>query len=180
MSGLLNGEFECSLCGQTAQCFDLQVAICSEADDRNRQYGCVECLRDGRFQFWHDTDIGLLDPDGLTKVYNHNQPPPPGFPDEALIALRRTPRIATIQQELWLTHCNDFMVYQGTWEPADFAKNSIDRDGKKLFLQMTDHYPNLWEDSVREGETEPTSWCATYYVFKCRHCGALKGNWDCD
>jgi len=29
-------------------------------------------------------------------------------------------------------------------------------------------------------KTDLKDWHATYYVFKCKHCGKLKGNWDCD
>jgi len=44
----------------------------------------------------------------------------------------------TWQQELWLTHCNDFMIYKGTWEPKDFIANRKSGNGKALFLEMTD------------------------------------------
>jgi uncharacterized protein CbrC (UPF0167 family) len=182
MSGLRQDECVCSLCGETGQCFELDYAICPElGEEKEGKFGCFACLRAGRFEFWHDTDIGLLDENGLTRVYSHNQPAPPGFPDTALVALRRTPQFVTWQQELWLTHCNDFMVYQGTWKPQDFYRNAPDGDGRALFLKMTDHYPNLWDDSLLlKGETQLSSWHATYYVFRCRHCGTLKGNWDCD
>jgi uncharacterized protein CbrC (UPF0167 family) len=181
MNGLREDECVCSLCANTGRCFELDYTICPElGDEKEGKLGCSDCLNAGRFEFWHDTDIGLLDENGLTKVYNHNQPAPPEFSKAALVALRRTPQFVTWQQELWLTHCNDFMVYQGTWEPQDFYRNAQDGDGKALFLKMTDHYPNLWDDALIEGETELTGWHATYYVFKCRQCNTLKGNWDCD
>jgi uncharacterized protein CbrC (UPF0167 family) len=143
--------------------------------------GCFECLRRGRFGFWHDTDIGLLDENGLTHVYNHNQPPPPDFPASALVELRRTPQIVTWQQELWLTHCNDFMAYMGTWEPKDFYENAPAGDGRALFLEMTDEdYRHLWDESLLPGAKRLESWHATFYTFRCLHCGKLRGNWDCD
>lgn len=180
MSGLSAEECVCSLCGKESRCFELDYSICPElGQDKNEKFGCYDCLKSGRFEFWHDTDIGVLDTNGLTKQYNHNLPKPEDFPDESMVLLRRTPQIVTWQQELWLTHCNDFMVYMGTWSPEDFYENAPDGDGRSLFLKMTDHYPNLWDDSLREGETELASWHATYYVFKCRHCGMLTGNWDC-
>ena len=181
MDHLRKGENECSLCGETGPCFELDFAICSDlGDERTGKLGCYECLRNGVFEFWHDTDIGVLDEAGLTKVYKHNQPVPQGFPKAALVALKRTPQIVTWQQELWLSHCSDFMVFQGTWDPKDFYENAKDGDGKTLFLEMTDHYPNLWDDSLPDGAIKLATWHATYYVFMCRHCGALKGNWDCD
>ena len=72
------------------------------------------------------------------------------------------------------------MVYQGTWEPEDFYRHSPTGDGRSLFYEMTDEYQNLWDDSLPEGQTVLKQWHATYYVFKCRHCGKLRGNWDCD
>jgi uncharacterized protein CbrC (UPF0167 family) len=139
--------------------------------------GCFDCLRKGRFQFWHDTEIGLLDERGLSQFYEHHAPPPPDFPRAALTELRRTPQIVTWQQELWLCHCNDFMAYLGTREPDDFASNAPGGDGRSLFLQMTDpDLSHLWDESLRPGERRPASWPATYYAFRCLHCGRPRGH----
>lgn len=180
MASIAKGEKPCGICMRIGQCFELGSAIicCEEASEVG--YGCAECLAAGKFEFWHDTEIGMLDENGLTKVYKHNQQPPENFPNDALVALRRTPQIATWQQELWLTHCNDFMAYQGTWSPGDFYKNAPNGDGRALFLEMTDDGKSLWDDSMPEGKTILKEWHAAYYVFKCRHCGKLRGNWDCD
>ncbi len=182
MAGLVEGERQCSLCGGSGVCFELDFAICDEFKDEEKEgkFGCVNCLKSGRFEFWHDTDVGVLDKNGLTKAYNHNKVPSPDFPDSALTELRRTPQFLTWQQELWLTHCNDFMVYQGTWEPKDFYQHSTTGDGRALFYEMTEEWQNLWDDSLPQGETILKEWYATYYVFKCRRCNKLRGNWDCD
>ena len=180
MASLCKGEKTCGICKRVGQCFELRSAIIQSEEASEVSYGCWECLVKGKFEFWHDTDIGMLDEKGLTKVYKHNQPRPEEFPDAALVALRRTPQIVTWQQELWLTHCNDFMVYQGTWSPGNFYKNAPNGDGRALFLEMTDNAKNLWDDSIPEGKTILKDWHATYYVFKCKHCCKLKGNWDCD
>jgi hypothetical protein len=67
------------------------------------------------------------------------------------------------------------MAYIGTWEPRDFYENAPDGDGQSLFMQMTDKdYQHLWE-----ADTRLEHWHATYYVFRCLHCGKLRGNWDC-
>jgi hypothetical protein len=139
MSALV-GDATCSLCGQPGRCFRLEFALCPSLAPEAKEsgVGCIECLRRGPFEFWHDTDIGLLDENGLTHVYNHNQPPPPGFPAAALVELWRTPQIVTWQQELWLTHCNDFMAYIGTWEPKELYANAPAGDGRALFQEMTD------------------------------------------
>lgn len=178
------GVRSCSLCKADGPTFSLDFAIVEGKQQSwdTRGLGCYDCLRSGHFEFWHDTDIGLLDETGLAHVYRHNGTPPSGFPSSALVELRRTPQIVTWQQELWLTHCCDFMVYIGTWEPSDFYANAPDGDGRALFLRMTTeaHYPNLWDDVALEDGGRLEAWHATYYVFRCLHCHALAGDWDCD
>jgi uncharacterized protein CbrC (UPF0167 family) len=182
MAHLCAEPIGCIFCGRVGPCFRLEVAICPtlNEDQRANAHGCFSCLKAGRFKYWHDTEIGVLDDNGLTHVYNHNKKPPAGFPRTALTELRRTPQIATWQQELWLVHCNDFMAYVGTWTPEDFYSNAPDGDGRALFLRMTDRYNHLWDSSLREGEKRLVSWHATYYAFRCLHCRELRGNWDCD
>jgi uncharacterized protein CbrC (UPF0167 family) len=183
MAGLTPEEVACTLCGTVQQCFQLDCALCPELSEEQKPtaLGCLSCLQKGRFEFWHDTEIGLLIENGLTHVYNHHQPPHPGFPEDSLLELRRTPRIITWQQELWLTHCTDFMTYLGTWQPGDFYSHAPDGDGRNLFLQMTDpEMAELWDASLPKPQTRLASWHATYYTFQCLHCGKLRGNWDCD
>src|SRR5262249_41899159 len=126
MSALVEGDALCSLCGQRSRCFRLEYTLCTSltSDAKESALGCFECLQKGSFEFWTVREFGLLDENGLTHEYNHNQPPLPDFPPAALVELRRTPQIVTWQQELWLTHCNDFMAYTGTWEPKDFYTNA--------------------------------------------------------
>ena len=76
----------------------------------------------------------MLDKEGLSKVYTHNMENPPKLAESLLIELRQTHQFITWQQELWLTHCNDFMNYKGIWEPLDFYKNSKTGDGRDLIL----------------------------------------------
>jgi uncharacterized protein CbrC (UPF0167 family) len=182
MAGLCLEPTGCIFCGRVGPCFRLGAAICPTLDQAQKEnaHGCFSCLKAGRFQCWHDTEIGVLDESGLTHIYNHNKKPPSDFPRTALVELRKTPQIVTWQQELWLIHCNDFMAYVGTWTPEDFYKNAPDGDGRSLFLRMTDRYNHLWDSSLREGEERLASWRATYYAFRCLHCGELRGNWDCD
>jgi uncharacterized protein CbrC (UPF0167 family) len=183
MSDLLEGTHICSICGSEDRCFDLEYSITNEfqEDAKEGKAGCLNCLQNGRFEFWHDTEFGVLDENGLKKIYKHNIDNPPPIDPNILIDLRRTPQILTWQQEFWLTHCDDFMVYIGIWEPKDFYTNSKDGDGKRLFMEMTDdEYNNLWDDSLEEGQTRLDEWYPSFYVFECRHCGKLRGNWDCD
>lgn len=172
------GRAQCDLCGTEAPAFSLEYAICPALPEHLREgkAGCIDCLERGRFEFRHDTEIGILDEHGLHRA--HSDAPAP-LNEEALIGLRRTPQIATWQQELWLTHCADFMVYEGTWAPSDFYANAPDGDGRALFLRMTTEGAHLWDESIPAGQEKLEEWHATYYVFRCRHCGTLRGNWDC-
>ena len=59
-------------------------------------------------------------------------------------------------------------------------RNDLSTDGRRLFLEMTDDDMNhLWDESIPDGADKPVDWYATYYAFKCKHCGKLRGNWDC-
>ena len=179
----LTGETRpCSFCGQRRPCFELSDAICPELpeDAGESMIGCLDCLRAGRFEFRHGTEFGMLTEEGLIDERTEEPSLSKRLSEAALVELRRTPRIATNQDEIWLTHCNDFMAYQGTWNPSDFYGNAPDGDGKALFLEMTDHDQDLWDDSISDPSGRVTSWYATYYVFKCLHCGKLRGYWDVD
>jgi len=183
MSDLVEGKVICSICGNIDHCFELEYTNTNEFSDFEKEgkVGCINCLRKGLFEFWHDTEFGTLDENGLHRVYKHNNENPPLIDKNRLTELRRTPQFITWQQELWLTHCEDFMIYMGTWTPDDFYANSEDSDGRKLFMEMTDvEYNNLWDDCLENGQAKLEEWHPTYYVFKCAHCGKLRGNWDCD
>lgn len=184
MGDLLDGKHKCSICHlHHDNCFDLEFSITDKfnPDDKKDKIGCYECLRKGEFEFWHDTEYGVLDEKGLSKVYSHNIESPPKLSESLLLELRRTPQFITYQQEIWLTHCDDFMVYKGTWQPLDFYKNSPTGDGRDLFMEMTDKdMSRLWDESLVDGQTLLEQWYPTYYVFECRHCRKLRGYWDCD
>lgn len=183
MAELFLEKYDCAICGKNDYCFDLEYATTSffGQDDKEGKPGCYNCLREGRFEFWHDTEYGMLDENGLQKVYNSHMDNPPLISTDRLTELRRTPQIASIQQELWLTHCDDFMIFKGIWKPEDFYINSKDGDGRALFMEMTNEDINhLWDDYLPENTTILSEWFAFYYAFECSHCGQMRGNWDCD
>ena len=183
MGGFAGETKPCSLCGRGGPCFELDEAICPELpeDERAGKIGCFDCLRAGRFEFRHGTEIGMVTEDGLIAEQTGEPYLPEGFPESALVELRRTPRVATNQEEVWLTHCNDFMAYQGVWNPSDFYDHAPDGDGRALFLEMTDpDGQSLWDDCWYDRSRPLGYWYGTYYVFKCLHCGKLRGNWDVD
>jgi uncharacterized protein CbrC (UPF0167 family) len=132
MGDLLEGTNKCSFCNKEHEyCFDIEFTITNKFGDEEKEgkIGCYDCLRKGEFEFWHDSEFGMLDENGLTKVYSQSVENTPKLEDKTLIELKRTPQIVTNQQEIWLTHCNDFMIYKGTWEPLDFYKNSANGMG---------------------------------------------------
>ncbi len=177
MFGLAPAGSRCSLCGKTERCWELDFLICEELsdDEQDGELGCEDCLRAGRFLFPHNTEIGTLTEEGLIEEYSSHSAPPPDFPVEALVELLRTPIYSTWQEEVWLTHCNDFMTFVGTWAPADFEREAEDGDGRSLFLAMTEPELNfLWDDGI----SDEGHWCATYYAFQCRQCETRRGHWD--
>ncbi|HWB27850.1 MAG TPA: CbrC family protein [Chitinophagaceae bacterium] len=184
MGDFLGEKKKCSIWKQEHEyCFSLNYAITYKFSDAEKEgkIGCYDCLKKGEFEFWHDTEFGFLDESGLKKAPRHTKNTSHELPVEWLADLRRTPQIVTYQEEFWLTHCNDFMIYKGTWSPPDFYINSTNGDGRDLFMEMTDvNLSHLWDQSLPEGQTLLQQWYPTYYVFGCRHCNKLRGYWDCD
>jgi len=176
------GTHECSICGkENSMCFELEFAETDRFPEKERdgKLGCVNCLKNGEFEFCHHTEFGYINKEGKFDTPQNRPEGVKALEHAKLEEFRRTPGFSTWQTEQWLIHCNDFMTYKGTWEPEDFKKNSKDGDGKQLFLDMTDKdWDHLWDESMEDGELE--EWYATYYVFECKHCGKLRGNWDCN
>jgi len=172
----------CSLCGQKGQCFELEY-IYPEHSEKEGKKGCLDCLKTGRFTFSHDTEIGLLNKDGLRKEYKHNLEPAwtKHLPELYLENLRRTPFFISYQQGLWLTHCQDFMIFIGTWGTIDFHLNSENGDGRALFIEMTDpSMQEIWPFMAKESGLPLSKRSIWYHAFKCPHCQRLRGYWDCD
>ncbi len=173
MSGLARRDVTCSFCDVAGEGFTV--------DERTSKYGCFACLAQGRFGFFHDTEVGLLLGEGqLESFYDHNEPPPDGFSSRALIELYHTPQFVSIQQAVWLTHCDDFMAYIGTWLPRDFAAASPVGDARSQFIAMarTSDAARTWDTCVQEDVELPDEWVLGYYAFRCLHCNTLAGNWD--
>jgi uncharacterized protein UPF0167 len=173
MSHLAQGERRCSFCETTGLCFSL------EGDE----YGCIDCLRRGRFYFSHQTEVGYLSPDeGLSSETGRQRKLARTFNRANLAALLRTPQFVTWQGERWLVHCDDFMTYLGEWKPHDFQHHAPNGDGRKLFMGMFDQkeLAALWDETTPAGAKAPEDWSFHVHVFRCRHCGILRGHWDCD
>jgi len=196
MLGLLAGQHRCDICGQVARCFDLQRALTPEKL-APAALGCIACLQEGRFGFFHSTDVGDLTEDGLT-WYGHppmTRPrvfvgssdgltvhaaevrpvPMPALPASAIEELRRTPDFPTWNEVSWPVHCDDFMVFLGSWQPADVAAKAqaVGMDARDLFANMVEREERvLWQE---EGE-----WGMNFVVFRCTKCPQHRGIPDFD
>ncbi len=195
MRGLLPGLRQCSLCGSSGRCFDLERAMSPE---RLGPRGCVDCLRSGRFGFFHVTDAGYLTDDGLTWFGDPPRGPArvfissaAGLAEEvqvprplvvptptpaAVEELRRTPNFPTCNEVPWPVHCGDFMIYLGPWQPADVAA-AADRAG----LAPDAFYAAMVEPDFRDlWPPAGTEWGMHFPVFTCTGCMQYRGIVDLD
>jgi uncharacterized protein CbrC (UPF0167 family) len=153
---------------------------------------CADCLSKGKSIYSHVTEIGYLDKDGL-KDFDANPILVENIeiPATSISELLKTPRLPAYQEEKWLVHCNDFMVFIGHWEYIDFYKNSPNGNGKTLFQEMTgQEHMHLWNDITLAIEANGITLDEiqdfavfekeniSYHAFKCLHCEKLRGTWD--
>ncbi|MCU0352449.1 MAG: CbrC family protein [Cytophagales bacterium] len=143
---------------------------------------CLDCLSNTDIKFSHDSECGpvvwenvpstVLADFGNVRDY---------VAERSIRELLITPAFTSIQGGIWKVHCKDFMVFRGIWIPCDFTANSQNNNGKKLFLEMTDRdCHRLWDDcELNDDETEKSWEHVQFYAFECRHCGKLRGYWDC-
>ena len=166
-----------------------------EAMEANRifkenEYGCLDCLKNGVYRFAHYTELGSIRKNGFNQHVPGNPtlseeivfktfPLPSGFSEGSIDQLSRTPPTPYWQEENWLIHCNDFMVFQGIWEPEDFEKNSNDGHGVTLFKEMVG---DSWDTYIGTDVDNPylsdllEGWLMR--SFKCKHCTKLRAFGD--
>jgi uncharacterized protein CbrC (UPF0167 family) len=168
MHGLLETPQECPFCGREDRCFEIEDGP---------QTGCVRCLREGRFGFFHVTEAGYV-VDGKL-IHSIDEDPPEtaalddGVPPESVAELWRTPDFPTWNEVAWPVCCRDFMVFLGEWKPADFKQQGAPSP-RDLFLAMTDpDCHELWPTGL-----DPDDWLVTCFVFRCPVCGELAGKVD--
>jgi len=196
MAGLLDGTHTCGLCGVTARCFNLQRALGSKRLLPATR-GCMTCLQNGRFGFFHVTEVGYLDENGLTW---YGEPPmtparvfiasaagvqaqpctpepvavsPPS--EEAIEELRRTPQFSTWNEVSWPVHCRDFMTFLGSWQPTDVAKHA---DLEKM--SSRDFFNTMVEPEERDLWRQTEEWGMNFLAFRCTACRQYRGIIDLD
>lgn len=179
-----SANYPCSFCGKDGRCLMLRADADGNLDDfkffladttdsktltvfrgsaaveNNGQptyyfRGCFDCLREGRFTVWHDTEAGEIRNGQLI-----SDEPVSDFPQEAVVELSRTPSFWTWQQASWLICCNNFMLYMGEWGEEDFNRYAPNGAGKDLFDQVQQCGTQTWDQLREDG----------FYVFRCSHC----------
>lgn len=189
MSGFLPSG-TCVFCRAQGPVFELEYP-----DDG--KHGCGRCLKQGRFGFSHDTDFGYLTREGLSgwvregDIYRREDrvvevsavgtdggvSPPvavtrpgdgPTLPAPSVEGLHHTPKFRAWQTPRWLCHCDDFMQYQGPWEPHHFEVHG----GRDFFYDHVDEdYVPLelfWPEDGNDSDGQ----C---HMFKCLKCGEYRG-----
>jgi hypothetical protein len=203
MHKLLPGEHTCSICGNIGRCFEIDYLVGEDIKDFKAGIGCYDCLKNRCFGFFHITEAGYLDENGITNYNENNEDEKPHIfignetgeisinydPDissftreipqlseESIDEMRCTPVFPTWQEVGWPIHCNDFMIYLGSWQPKDFELFN-NGNGRLLFLDMTDReYHNCWPSE----QVSKEEWGIAYYAFKCTQCDKLRGICDFD
>jgi uncharacterized protein CbrC (UPF0167 family) len=142
---------------------------------------CLDCLSKNDIRFTHDSEYGPVTSDELSPELEDIGDIKKHVSEKSIKELLITPEFTNIQGGAWKIHCNDFMIFRGIWEPSDFTENSNERNGKKLFMDMTDEESNqIWDEyELIDSEIENTWEDIQYYAFECCHCGKLRGYWDC-
>jgi uncharacterized protein CbrC (UPF0167 family) len=173
IAGFKYGKAECPFCKEVKSKF-----ITSNIPDAERC--CLDCLQKNDFKFDHDSEFGIVHTENLPD-YMEDTDATKQVSAEKINEMLLTPNFINIQGENWLTHCDDFMIFKGLWEPHDFTARSIDNNGKKLFMEMTEgNYDHLWESCGLDDDETRNIWeDVYYYAFECKHCKKMKGYWDC-
>lgn len=192
MRGLKAGMESCDICNRIDRVFDLQRACGSPFDKNSRKgkNGCYGCLQDGRFGFFHITELGFIDENGLHQDYDAEPEAriiavgpdgtatsTPGrfnrqeikVTPQAIKELWQTPDFPTWNEVSWPVHCEEFMTFLGEWKPANFS------EGRKQFVEMTDRdFHQLWPADL----SPPENWGIAYFAFRCPACGTHRGQVD--
>jgi hypothetical protein len=138
----------------------------SEATETEVLYGCLNCLNERKFNFKHETEFGDI---------SRETSPKDGLTQAMIDGMLVTPQYWSIYGAMTPTHCADFMVYRGQWQPMDYVDASSDGDGKALYQKVFREagkgaFAHYTEDSYPDEPTEGEYWVYPMHAFKCRHC----------
>ena len=65
------------------------------------------------------------------------------------------------------------MTFIGAWERGDFEKQAAGGTAESLFDRMCPDWAGSYGEFFGGAEQ-----AVAFYAFRCRHCGALRGNLD--
>lgn len=86
----------------------------------------------------------------------------------------RTPGYMSWQQESWIACCDDACEFHGDADAGELARlnaNNHGRSAKDFDLSIEDFEEMLFYYAPKGSPA--------IYKFKCKHCGAVRYNWDC-
>lgn len=133
---------------------------------------CTGCLGQRRVAFRHSTETGAgITLQELSRLF-------PSISVERLEDFRVTPEFNANQEPFWLTHCNDFMDYIGTW-----GRDNFEQEAAKQAIKPHVLFNRI---AVRtEFDDERPSWSKwnsgeEFYLFECRHCRQKHGYLQAD
>jgi hypothetical protein len=171
------GAFEwsdtvCRACG-LARCYVYTGPVHSP-DDLSGEI-CPWCIADGTAHERFGASFTEEDGIGLRSGWHAWDSVPPSVVDEVA---HRTPGICTWQSERWWTHCGDagaFIGYAGAEELTGIWSAAVPaiRRNAGLGPDKDDDWGFILRALDPDGRV-------VAYVFRCLHCGALGGYWDCD
>ncbi len=164
---------------------------------------CLSCLKRWSYAFEHQVEGGYITKNGIitesekypylketpsyTKVLLPLEEQLLSMEDHKINGLKHTPPFRAWQGAVWLTCCNDFMTFIGTWHHEDFVEHAPDGDAKKLFNKICNDAGALIYDGDKTGDRfydeEFGPDCSeyaqsTFYAFECQHCHKLRGYVD--
>lgn len=152
---------------------------------------CCDCLRSGRAAIsklteygivtWESALEGLIDwvPEGAScpmRVVRLGWGRHGALvPGRALLELVCTPMYRSWMTPVWLFCCGEPMTYIGAWSKEQFQRAAPDGDGKALLAEVLTDGRRLAHDALWY---HGFGYDPRVYVFRCRHCGRLRANWD--
>ena len=189
----LNSQHNCFFCGtqESPQIeLDESYAIIHQHSERIES-ACLRCLLEKKYAFEQQVEGGLLNKDGIflesekypylkdSIDYSENLLPKEkrllAIKESNIKELMHSPPFSTYHGAVWLTHCNDFMIYIGNWKHENFVAKSPNGNGKEYFDEILDNYngDDFYEKQFSPTKSEHAQ--SLFYAFECSTCKIHRG-----
>ena len=163
---IVRSDTTCRCCGQKRGFIFAGLPYCEEDLP---SCICPWCIADGSADA--KFDAAFTDEDGIGGNGRWTSVPQAVIEEVAY----RTPGFNGWQQEEWWTHCGDAGAFLATAGAAEIAQYGPQlEESLKNYIQFE---PEEWQEFLATLEKDGSPMA---YVFKCLHCGAVGGYWDCD